>query len=90
MQTCIQIDVKKLFELWADEDLTHTEVARALGVTSGRLTKLAAQYGLKRRPRRHRAHSMVDPTPEEIAERAMECRLRHLAEKKASKYIPER
>ena len=78
-----QVDVPMLFELWADMTLTRVEVARKLGVTEGNLTRLAERYGLGPRGRQHRAFSMDDPTPEEIAERARECRERHFAQRRA-------
>jgi len=53
-------------------------VARQLGLTEGNLTRLAARYGLGPRGRQHRAFSMDDPTPDEIAHRAAECRARHM------------
>lgn len=78
-----QVDVPTLFSLWADMTLTRVEVARKLGVTEGNLTRLAERYGLGPRGRQHRAFSMDDPTPEEIAERARECRERHFAQRRA-------
>jgi transposase-like protein len=78
-----QVDVPMLFELWSDMTLTRVEVARKLGVTENNLTRLAARYGLGPRGRQHRAFSMDDPTPEEIAERARECRERHMAQRRA-------
>ena len=78
-----KVDVPTLFSLWADMTLTRVEVARKLGVTEGNLTRLAERYGLGPRGRQHRAFSMDDPTPEEIAERARECRERHFAQRRA-------
>lgn len=78
-----QVDVPMLFSLWGDTTLTRAEVARRLGVTANQLTKLAEKYGLGRRGRQHRAFSMDDPTPEQIAERAAACRERHMAQRRA-------
>ena len=78
-----KVDVPTLFSLWGDMTLTRVEVARKLGVTEGNLTRLAERYGLGPRGRQHRAFSMDDPTPEEIAERARECRERHFAQRRA-------
>ena len=75
--------VPELFRLWADESLTRAEVARLLGVTAGQLAKLASRHGLGFRGRRQRAFSMDDPTPEQIAERAAECRAKHMAQRRA-------
>lgn len=76
-------DVALLFHLWRESDLTRVEVARQLGVTENQLTKLAARHGLGPRGRQHRAFSMDDPTPDEIATRAAECRERHYAQRRA-------
>ena len=79
----VQYSVTELFRLWADSRLTRAEIARELGVTAGQLTLLAGRHGLAARGRQHRAFSMADPTPEEIAERAAECRARHMAQRRA-------
>jgi len=76
----VKIDVARLFALWNDESLTRAEVARELGVTAGQLTRLASRHGLGARGRTHRAFSMADPTPDEIARRAAAIRARKLAE----------
>jgi transposase-like protein len=78
-----QVDVPLLFRLWGDMTLTRAEIARKLGTTENQLTRLAERHGLGRRGRQHRAFSMDDPTPEEIAERAAECRARHFAQRRA-------
>lgn len=78
-----QVDVPMMFRLWGDMTLTRVEVARKLGLTEGNLARLAARYGLGPRGRQHRAFSMDDPTPDEIAERARECRERHMAQRRA-------
>jgi hypothetical protein len=75
----VTYSVPELFRLWANSDLTRAEVARLLGVTAGQLTKLASRHGLGPRGRQHRAFSMDDPTPEQIAERAAQCREKHMA-----------
>ena len=82
-----QIDVPELFRLWADKKLTKTEIARQLGVTENGLNALANRYKLESRGRKHRAHSIDDPTPEEIAARALECRLKHFAQRRAEPWI---
>lgn len=79
----VTYSVPELFRLWADESLTRAEVARLLGVTAGQLAKLASRHGLGFRGRRQRAFSMDDPTPEQIAERAAECRAKHMAQRRA-------
>ena len=79
----VQYSVPDLHRLWADESLTRAEIARELGVTAGQLTLLASRHGLPARGRQHRAFSMADPTPDEIAARAAECRERHMAQRRA-------
>jgi len=73
----IQVDMQKLFRMWHDRTLTRREIALALGVSQSFLSTTAARLGL---PRRETVHSEAnDPTPEQIAERARECRERHYA-----------
>ena len=73
----IQVDMQELFRMWHDRRLTRREIALALGVSQSFLSTTAARLGL---PRRETVHSEAnDPTPEEIAERARECRERHYA-----------
>lgn len=81
------VDVQLLFKLWADKKLTKTEIARQIGVTESGLDVLAKRHKLPYRGRKQRAFSMVDPTPEEIAARALECRLKHLAAKRSETYV---
>lgn len=87
MSVKMLVDVQLLFQLWADKKLTKTEIARQIGVTESGLDALAKRHKLPYRGRKQRAFSIVDPTPEEIAERALECRLKHLAEKRREKGI---
>jgi hypothetical protein len=82
MSVKMSVDVTLLFKLWADNGLTKTEIARQVGVTERGLDVLAARHKLPSRGKKHRSHSIIDPTPEEIAERALECRLKHLAAKR--------
>jgi hypothetical protein len=80
-----KVNTVQLFEFWNNHSLTRAEVARKLGVTRTQLERLADQYALPERPAKKRAHSITDPTPEEIAERALEFKLKHLAAKRAEK-----
>jgi hypothetical protein len=66
MQKRIEVDEARLRELWADDDRTRAEVARELGLTAKQLERASARYALPPRSKRHRAFSIVDPTPEEI------------------------
>jgi hypothetical protein len=79
----VKYEVARLFCLWNESSKTRAEIARELGVTAGQLTKLASRHGLGPRGRQHRAFSMDDPTPEQIEERAAECRARHYAQRLA-------
>jgi hypothetical protein len=72
------IDVPLLFELWHDTSLTQSDVARRLGVSVTLLGRLARRHKLEQRPKQVRCN-VVDPTPDEIAKRAAECRAKHMA-----------
>ena len=76
----IDVDVPKLFALWATQ-ATLPEIAEQLGC------KLTSLWTLKRRhklppKRRPDGSSPNDPTPQEIAERARNCRERHFAQRR--------
>jgi hypothetical protein len=68
-------DKNVLKRLWA-AGKTHVEIAAALGCSAGYVEKLRIRHGLPRRPRCHHGPQDDDPTPEQIAERAAECRAR--------------
>jgi hypothetical protein len=68
-------DKNVLKRLWAAGN-THVEIAAALGCSAGYVEKLRIRHGLPRRPRCHHGPQDDDPTPEQIAERAAECRAR--------------
>ena len=72
-----QVDVKEFFRLWHDPTLSRRDIGLALGVSQSFLSTMAARLGLPRRKTRHCEAN--DPTPEQIAERARECRERHYA-----------
>lgn len=76
----IKIDVPELCRLWHDKTLSRREIGIALGVSQSCLSKAASKLGL---PRRETVHSAsIDPTPEQIRERARQCRERHYAERR--------
>lgn len=57
------------------------DIAAALGVLPATVYQLRYQYGL---PKREKIHQEPEtPTPEEIAERARECREAHYARRRA-------
>jgi hypothetical protein len=70
-------------QLWCDVGIDRTGLAQHFGCSVSTVDQLRAKFGLpKRKTSRFRAKQTVpDPTPEEIAERARECRNRHYAEK---------
>ena len=69
------VDVPTLFKLWNDPELSKPDVAFRLGISTVHLLRLKKRYGLPEKPWRRRCVQVVpDPTPEEIAERAAECR----------------
>ena len=68
-------DKDVLKQLWADGK-THAEIAAALGCSKDYVENLRKRHGLPRRPRRHHKKQEDNPTPEQIAERAAECRAR--------------
>lgn len=79
----LEYSVPELFRLWNDKALTRDEVARGLGLTETQLTAVARRHGLPARGRRRRCFTMVDPTPDQILERAEACRQRHYAQRRS-------
>jgi len=74
------VDVAKLFKLWHSETETP-DIAVELGVSISTLHTLRQKHGLPKRPRAA-VMLVADPTPDEIAKRARECRERHYAERR--------
>ena len=75
-----KIDVAKLFKLW-HSDMETPDIALALGVSLSTLHTLRQRHGLPKKPRAA-VTFVADPTPDEIAKRARECRERHYAERR--------
>lgn len=73
----------QLFAIYMDFSIPTMEVCRRLGVTRSKLFGLRKRYGLPPRPKNKSNERHVDPTPEEIAERAAECRARRSPTEKA-------
>jgi hypothetical protein len=67
--------VAQLQQLWA-AGKTHVEIAAALGCATAYVAELVARHNLPRRRRAYHGPQEDDPTPEQIAERAAECRAR--------------
>ena len=84
----IQVDVQEFFRLWHDPTLSRRDIGLALGVSQSFLSTMAARLGLPRRQTRHCEAN--DPTPEEIAERARECRERHYKERREETPVASR
>jgi hypothetical protein len=69
--------VAQLQQLWA-AGKTHVEIAAALGCATAYVAELVARHNLPRRRRAYHGPQEDDPTPEQIAERAAECRARRV------------
>ena len=84
----IEVDVPMLFRLWADPSVYRADLPQMLGISETGLRRIARQYGLPRRSPSHKTGTVdlgplpTDPTPEQIAERARECRERHFLERR--------
>jgi uncharacterized protein YjcR len=74
------IDVPLLHQLWYSE-METPDIALRMGVSLTTLNTLRQRHGLPKRPRAE-VMLVADPTPEEIAERARQCRERHYAERR--------
>jgi hypothetical protein len=74
------IDIPVLHSMWAS-DLEVPEIAVRLGCSVSTLYMLRDRHKLPPRPRM-RVSVLTDPTPQEIAERARECRERHYAQRR--------
>lgn len=80
-----EVNVPELFRLWNSE-MTNTELCEHFQITGGSLWSLRKKYALPQRPKvanRDTQRRPEDPTPEEIAERAAECRAKRTKEEKA-------
>jgi hypothetical protein len=76
------VDLARLYQLWNDHTLTRVKVSAMLGISPTHLTRLVARHKLPPRPR-DKNQQTHDPTPDEIAERARQCRERHYAQRRA-------
>ena len=78
-------DAELIRRLWLLTTMTTQEIAYEVGCSRQYVSYRVEQMGLP--PRGKPANSdEPDPTPEEIAERAAQCRARHLREKRAEPY----
>jgi hypothetical protein len=67
--------VSELKRLWA-AGKTHQEIAAALGCSEMYVSQLRERHQLPKRRQVRHGPQEFDPTPEQIAERAAECRAR--------------
>lgn len=76
--------------VWEAGELSRTEMAIHFGCSVSSIDNLRITLGLKKRKRTPwRVRQVIpDPTPEEIAERARECRERHFAERRSEPDVP--
>jgi hypothetical protein len=79
----VEVDVPKMYRLWRDMTVTRREIAAMLGINNSTLEYLASKHKLPRRPSQRGNKEMIDPTPQEIEERARECRERHYASRRS-------
>lgn len=79
----LQYSVAKLFQLWSG-GASYPEIAAALGCHEGTVQKLKERHKLPNRKKKTNTEFKAadDPTPEEIAERARECREAHYAKRR--------
>jgi hypothetical protein len=82
MGVCKNIDLPTLYRLWNDHTLTRVQVSTMLGISATHLTRLVTRHKLPPRRRDYR-RDVADPTPDEIAQRAAECREKHFAQRRA-------
>jgi hypothetical protein len=77
------MDDKERYSLLAWQARTERRLGRSLNWSERqRLNELRREHGIPDRVCKYRKR-IVDPTPEEIAERARECRERHFAQRRA-------
>jgi hypothetical protein len=82
MGVCKNIDLPTLYQLWNDHTLTRVQVSSRLGISATHLTRLVTRHKLPPRRRDYR-RDVADPTPDEIEQRAAECREKHFAQRRA-------
>ena len=85
-RVCEKYDVALLRRLWLQTTMTPQQIAFELGSSRQFVTDWAADMGLPPRVRRGR-HVQKAPTPDEIAERAAQCRARPMQDKRAEPFI---
>lgn len=75
-----KVDTAELFKAWFS-DMDTGDIALQFGISLSTLHSLRCRHKLPKRPRAA-VTFVADPTPEEIAKRARECRERHYAERR--------
>lgn len=79
----LQYSVTELFALWGS-GASYDAIAAAIGCNVGTVQKLKERHKLPNRKRQTNTEFKPadDPTPEQIAERARECREAHYAKRR--------
>jgi hypothetical protein len=77
------VDIDELRRMWI-AGVPANEIARHLGIRRPAMHELRRLHGIADRVTKY-TKRIVDPTPDEIAERARECRERHYADRRAEK-----
>jgi hypothetical protein len=80
----LKISEAEFRRLYARKELSRTDLALHFRCSVTTIDSLRAQFDLPKRKtcRWRRRQVEVDPTPEQIAERAAECRARHMAQRR--------
>jgi len=82
----VEYCVATLHRLWARGD-SYQQIAAALGCSTSFVSRLKVRHKLSHRQKPTKEIFADDPTPEQIAERAAECRAKwHTAEPRGERY----
>lgn len=82
----LNITREQILRYWHEDTMTLMDISLRLGCSVTTLSRLASEYRIPRRSAVHQ-NIVADPTPEEIAERARECRERHYAERRGESVV---
>lgn len=86
---CPKVDIESLTEAW-NSDMRSDQICEEFGLSRGGLYRLAHKHRLGRRPVYLNGNgncATVDPTPEQIAERAAEVRATWTANERESRRV---
>jgi len=80
------IPVPTLFKLWHSK-LSTEEICKKLGIHDRTLSRLTKKHGLSKRPNKYTGKSKTpDPTPEELAQRALEVQAKWTESEREQRY----